>query len=93
MGPCGGKIRIEGSLWKPVSDSTGKLAILYPSGLGRGCSVNGDSSFADGGIGNGNRQHYRGPKPGGSYPADTIVIIPGYTITIPFPALRWEGVG
>lgn len=71
-----------GFLWKPISDSTGKLAILFPpkySGSLVSCELfgpNGQSlgKGSDGGVGNGDRQHYRFPKPGGQYPAGTTVV-------------------
>ena len=80
-----------GFLWKPQSDSTGKLAVLYPSKLGRGCTVNGESG-SDGGVGNGNRIHYRFSKPGGAYGTNVPCVCPFGTVVIPDGALRWEGV-
>jgi hypothetical protein len=64
-----------GFLFKPVSDSDGKLAVLLPSrlaGLVKGVTLVG----ANGGVletgrysgnGNGGRDHYRFTKPGGQY--------------------------
>lgn len=71
-----------GFLWKPVSDSTGKLAILFPpkfSGSLVSCelfSADGRSlgKGSDGGVGNGDRQHFRFPKPGHQYPVGTVVV-------------------
>jgi hypothetical protein len=63
-----------GFLWKPVSESNGKLVVLLPGSLrGKvsGCSISGSfgsetGSFA-GDTHNGNRPHYRFSKSGGSY--------------------------
>lgn len=65
-----------GFLFKPVSDSDGKLAILLPpklSGLVSGVRLlgpNGDLLEAGryAGNGNGGRDHYRFSRPGGGYP-------------------------
>lgn len=72
-----------GFLWKPRSDSDGKLAVLLPpaySGLAQRMTLQGpDGSILaegrDGGIGNGDRQHYRFPKPGDAYPVGTRVVV------------------
>lgn len=69
-------------LWKPVADKDGKLVVLLPSKLTGdvnrvrllspdGKQVIAQSRFS--GIGNGNRGHYRFPKPGAEYPANTKV--------------------
>ena len=63
-----------GFLWKPISESNGRLVILLPGSLrGRvsGCSISGsfgseNGSFA-GDTHNGNRPHYRFSRAGGSY--------------------------
>lgn len=65
-----------GFLFKPVSDSDGKLAVLLPSrlaGLVKGVTLvgpNGDilETGRYSGNGNGGRDHYRFTKPGGQYP-------------------------
>ena len=65
-----------GFLFKPVSDSDGKLAILLPSrlaGLVKGITLVGpDGTVLESGRyagnGNGGRDHYRFTKPGGQYP-------------------------
>jgi hypothetical protein len=65
-----------GFLFKPVSDSDGKLAILLPSrlaGLVKGITLVGpDGTILESGRysgnGNGGRDHYRFTKPGGQYP-------------------------
>ncbi len=73
---------MSGFLWKPISDSDGKLAILLPSSLtgliksvalfdpGTGKLIEA-GRFA--GIGNGDRTHFRFSMPGGSYPPGTLV--------------------
>lgn len=71
-------------LWKPKSDKDGKLAILLPKGLtGKvagveilspdGTQVIGKGKYA--GVGNGDREHFRFGKAGGSYPDGAIVVI------------------
>jgi len=65
----------EGFLWKPVSDSNGKLVTLLPKNLaGKVQSV--EIQDANGkvldkgraaGIGNGDRPHFRFDKPGAAY--------------------------
>lgn len=79
-----GGIKMDGPggfVWKPVSDSDGKLAVLLPEKFSN--NVAGVTlKSADGqtleegrftGIGNGNRAHFRFDKPGGGYPPGTIV--------------------
>lgn len=72
----------DGFLWKPVSDSTGKLAVLMPASISSqivnvvikspaGALI---ETGAYGGIGNGNRYHARFSKPGGQYPDGTIAV-------------------
>lgn len=83
----------QGFLWKPVSDSTGTLAVLVPENGGHGgCIVNGDSGKFTG-TGNGGRAHYRFGKPGGAYPMNTTCATARGTFIIPNPALRYEGAG
>lgn len=72
-----------GFLWKPVSDSTGKLAVLLPpqyAGVAQAAYLVGPDGERlekgqDGGVGNGDRQHYRFSKPGGKYPPGTTVVV------------------
>lgn len=72
-----------GFLWKPVSDSTGKLAVLLPpayAGNAVSCTLVGPdgrvlATGADGGVANGDRQHYRFDKPGAKYPPGTRVVV------------------
>lgn len=93
----------DGFLWKPFSDSTGKLAIHVPASLtGRVDNV----QVADpsgtvletgtyGGVGNGNRVLSRFSKPGSGYPNNCIVLvnISGgcvWRYTIPNTSSRWD---
>ncbi len=70
-----------GFLWKPISDSDGKLAVLLPpsfAGLvasARLLGPNGDEieSGRYGGNGNGGREHFRFSQPGGNYPQGVVV--------------------
>lgn len=65
-----------GFLFKPISDSDGKLAVLLPprlAGLVKGVTLVGPNgevieSGRYSGNGNGGRDHYRFSKPGGDYP-------------------------
>lgn len=73
----------EQFLWKPVSDSDGKLAVLLPASLtGEVSKVVIESPAGimiaqgrDGGVGNGGREHYRFNQSGGSYPDGSSVVI------------------
>lgn len=69
-------------LWKPVSDKDGKLAVLLPKQYtGKVASVKiisskDGSTLAKGkysGVGNGDREHFRFSKSGGSFPDGSIV--------------------
>lgn len=72
----------NGFVWKPHSDSDGKLVIVLPSQLsGRAVKVeilspNGNTVLSTGrytGIANGFRPHFRFDKPGGAFPDNAIV--------------------
>ena len=92
-----------GFLWKPVSDSDGKLAILLPpqfNGKVSGVTVtspDGQSATGrHGGVGNGDRQHFRFNQPGSAFAPGTVVSIrlrDGRSEQIPIqnPAMRNEG--
>lgn len=91
----------EGFLWKPVSETTGKLVVLLPSSLtGKISSVKlvKDSLDETGrlsSVANGNREHYRFEKAGSGYPDKTKVVVSlkaGCTIsyTIPDTSERWD---
>lgn len=66
----------SGFLFKPISDSDGKLAILLPprlTGLAQGVRLMSPSgelleTGRYSGNGNGDREHFRFTKPGGGYP-------------------------
>lgn len=76
----------DGFLWKPISDSNGKLAVLFPPNLtgeitSAGIYSKEPASYENlieegrySGDGNGGRSHYRFSKPGGSYPDGVIVV-------------------
>ncbi|MBS2036376.1 hypothetical protein JST97_15405 [bacterium] len=92
-----------GFLWKPVSDSDGKLAILLPpqfNGKVSGVTVTSpDGQSATGrssGVGNGDRQHFRFNRPGSAFAPGTVVSIAlrdGRSQQIPIqnPSMRNEG--
>ena len=90
-----------GFLWKPVSESNGKLVVLLPTGL-RGkiqkveihnedpptsSSLVADGQFA-GDTHNGNRPHYRFANPGAAYGKNIFLIAfltDGRVISYPIP--------
>ena len=71
----------EGFLYKPVSDSSGNLVVLLPSSYTGNIAgvVLKDEAGAElgegtyGGVGNGGREHFRFPQPGGEYPSNLTV--------------------
>ncbi|MDZ4197933.1 MAG: hypothetical protein U1E27_01465, partial [Kiritimatiellia bacterium] len=72
-----------GFIWKPVSESDGKLVVLLPAGYKgkvNGCWIaRGDGSVVENGrfVGdthNGNRPHYRFSKPGAQYGTGIFVV-------------------
>lgn len=72
----------SGFLWKPVSESNGKLAVIFPreytgkiarTSVHSGFPVSDANRIDDGTFsttGNGNRMTWRFPKSGGAYPAN-----------------------
>lgn len=94
----------SGFLWKPISDSDGKLAVLLPPSLtGKVSGVRVLSPAGEvlangrhGGIGNGDREHFRFDRPGGAFPSGAIVEVTLKTgevkrIEIAEPSSRGEG--
>ena len=94
----------RGFLWKPVSDSDGKLAILTPPNLtGKIASVRVLSPTGqlieqgrNGGVGNGGREHFRFSRGGAGFPSGSVVEIAlkdgsRQRIKIEKPAERTEG--
>jgi hypothetical protein len=88
----------DGFLWKPVSESTGKLVVLTPDANGaaiytvrdgkRGTLVE-TGSYS--GVANGGRAHYRFSKPGSGYGPDPVIVLAGsQEYLIPKPAERYE---
>jgi hypothetical protein len=82
-------------LWKPKSDSNGKLVVIFPASFnGRlsNVAVNGErGTFSS--VANGNRSHYRFGKTGSAYsaPAKITATIDGKTAwstTVNSPGLR-----
>jgi hypothetical protein len=105
-GPSVGVNAPQGFLWKPVSDSDGNLAILLPPGMtGQVASVsvlspNGQvlAQGRSGGVGNGDREHFRFDRPGGAFPPGSIVQITmkdgsQQQVVIEQPNVRNEGSG
>lgn len=92
-----------GFVFKPISESDGKLAIITPpSYTGKIDSVvlktlTGEliEEGKSGGVGNGGREHFRYKKPGGSYPQDLVVELmlkDGSSVqyNISDPKKRWD---
>ena len=71
-----------GFLWKPVSESNGKLVVLLPASLsGRiesAALYSSDGTLIEkgsySGVANGGRAHFRFSKPGSGYPTGTVVV-------------------
>jgi len=71
----------DGFLFKPISDTQGKLVVVLPKDLTgkiskvvlRDMTGRELESGQYGGVGNGEREHFRYNKPGGSYPANLFV--------------------
>ena len=93
----------RGFLWKPVGENSGKLRVLLPevwTGKVDHSSVElwrgGEriATLASIGVGNGNREHFAGDKPGGAYNAGVEVRATEggrtWAWTIPSPAGRGE---
>ena len=72
----------SGFLWKPVSESNSKLVVLLPTQYTGDVSgvfvANSSGDILDqgafGGVHNGDREHYRFPKPGASY-GDNVYVV------------------
>jgi hypothetical protein len=91
----------RGFLFKPISDSTGKVAVLMPpslTGKVKSVSLKSNDSIESGsygGIGNGFREHFRFKWPGSSYSANLSVVVmlsdgTIHNVRIPNPGLRYE---
>lgn len=81
-------------LWKPSSDSDGKLVVIFPAAFnGRitAVSVNGEAGRYSS-TANGNRTHWRFSKPGAAYaaPARVVSMVDGkaFPVTVDSPAKR-----
>ena len=84
---AGPTVRVQGAgsgfLWKPISDSDGKLAVLLPqelTGKVSGVKILSPSGEAvatgrNTGVGNGDREHFRFDRQGGAFPDGAIVEI------------------
>lgn len=93
----------NGFLWKPVSDSNGKLAVLLPKGM-TGDIASVVLKDANGqviekgrmtGVGNGDREHFRFSRPGADYPEGVTVEVQlkdgsVKTYTIDNPGQRYD---
>jgi hypothetical protein len=93
----------NGFLFKPISDTQGKLVILTPEELtGRVTGVilkdssgNVLEKGSSGGVGNGGREHFRYTKPGSQYPSNLVVEVQlagggSKTYSIPDPSKRYD---
>jgi hypothetical protein len=92
-----------GFVFKPISDSTGKLAVLAPPSLTGSVKnvvmTDENGKILDrgtyGGIGNGSREHFRFQRPGGAFPPNSSVVVTlrsgeVHTVKIPDPKLRYD---
>lgn len=75
-----------GFVWKPISESNGKLVVLLPSSFRNVSSITvrgsgGSSSAGRGSIANGGRPHYRFSRSGGSF---------GHNITVSGGGKTWH---
>lgn len=74
---------VEGTqrfLWKPVSDTTGKIVVLLPAKYNEVANGGGklkvnDKYFRYSSIANGNRSHWRGGAPGSSYGSNISIVL------------------
>jgi hypothetical protein len=91
----------KGFLFKPFSDSTGKLAILTPpslTGQVKSVAVVGNGAVENGsygGVGNGYREHFRFNRSGPAYGENAVVLVTlrdnsQHRVVIPNPSLRYE---
>lgn len=93
----------NGFLFKPISDTQGKLVILTPEELtGKVTGVilkdsagNVLEKGTSGGVGNGGREHFRYSKPGPQYPSNLVVEVQlagggSKTYSIPDPSKRYD---
>tara|TARA_Y100000310_G_scaffold92371_1_gene90009 strand:- start:3597 stop:5321 length:1725 start_codon:yes stop_codon:yes gene_type:complete len=81
----------HGTVWKPVSEKDGNLAVLLPRKFGQATVTVGGDVGVFAGFTNGNRGTYRFPKPGAGYGPSTSVSIAGTTtkiVTVPDPGIR-----
>lgn len=88
----------QGFLWKPVSESTGKLVVLLPKNIrgGRVTVIKPDNTRVSGNmtiIANGGREHFRFSEPGSAFPAGSRVETSAGNFTIPESGggIRYEG--
>jgi hypothetical protein len=93
----------NGFLFKPRSDTQGKLVVLLPATLTgkisgvvlKDASGNEIESGRSGGVGNGEREHFRYNQPGGQYPANLTVEVrlkggEVKSYSIPDPSKRYD---
>jgi hypothetical protein len=88
----------QGFLWKPVSESTGKLVVLLPRNIrgGRVTVIKPDNTRVSGNmtiIANGGREHFRFSEPGSAFPPGSRVETSAGNFTIPESGggTRYEG--
>jgi hypothetical protein len=88
----------RGFLWKPVSESTGKLVVLLPNNIrgGRVTVIKPDNTRVSGNmtiIANGGREHFRFSEPGSAFPPGSRVETSAGNFTIPESGggVRYEG--
>jgi len=89
-------IQGSGILWKPVSESDGKLAVLIPSSMGaqKVSVLDSSGNLIENGryVGrtNPNRPTYRFGRPGGSFPVPCLLRVGSRTYNVPNGRQRYQ---
>ena len=87
--PVGGVVP-AGSLWKPVSESTGNPVFLDLASAPEGTATFNGETVSSSGRHNGNRPHYFFGRSCGQYPPNSTLVAPSGTYNIPDPCTRYE---
>jgi len=77
-----------GAVWKPKSEKDNKLVVVLPSKYAKTTVIVGGDTGVFTGFNNGNRGHYRFPKPGDGYEPAVSVTVGNTSFTVNNPARR-----